>query len=99
MLRHHPAQRIRLVGPEAGDLHGDLDHLFLKEDHPVSFAQNLLQLRVDVANGLLPLPPGDVGLHHIALDRARPDERHARHHILDLIGPQACLERALRWAL
>src|SRR5215207_7305524 len=81
--RHRLAQLVRLFGAELGRIERDLHRLLLEDRHAERTAEDLLQLirlavlRIGAGEGhrLLARPPLEIGMNHVALDRAWPDDR------------------------
>ena len=103
--RHRPAQAVRLGGGESRRRDRDLHRLFLEQGHAEGSAQHLLQLiristrRSGEIRRLLALPPPQVWVHHIPLDRPRPDNRHLDHQIIEGAGAEPWQHVHLRPAL
>ncbi len=107
--RHRPAQPVGLLGREAGADDGDLHRLFLEKRHAEGFFQDLAQRVRGVFDRLLAAAAAQVGVHHVALDRPRPDDRDLDHQIVELcrlearqhghLGPTFDLEHAQRIGL
>jgi len=89
--RHGPAQPIGLRRREAGGGNGDLHGLLLEQRHPERPFQDGLELGLRIANRpplLHQLAVLQVGMHHIALDRPRSDDRHLDHQVVEDPGFQ-----------
>ena len=105
--RHGVAQRIGFVRREQGRLHGDAHRLFLEERHAKRLFQHLAQfVRRPVFRGgrgidhlLQPVAAAQIGMHHVALDRARPHDRHLDHQVVEGARLQARQHVHLRPAL
>ena len=89
--RHGLAQLVRLRGAELGRVDGDLHRLFLEDRNPLGPPQNALEFvrimlrpRLGVDDLFLPAPPPEVGMNHVALDRARADDGDLDHEIVEL---------------
>ena len=112
---HGPAQAIGLLAGELGRDHGDLHRLLLEQGHAQGLAQHIGQfVRIGgrarhgeaIAARSVPRlmgpplqPPLQIGVHHLALDRAGPDDGDLHHQIVELHRPQARQHRHLRPAL
>ena len=104
---HGVAQRIGLVRREPGRLHGDAHRLFLEERHAERLLQHLAQLvrgpvlrrRRRIDHLLQPVPPAQIGMHHVALDRAGAHDRHLDHQVVEGARLQARQHVHLRPAL
>ena len=59
---------------EAGRDHRDLHRLFLKERHAERLPKNLLQCRLWKFDRLPAFAPAEIRVHHVALNRARPND-------------------------
>ena len=68
------------------DLVKDLDDLFLVDDDPVGFFQNLLELREIVGDLALARAAGDVIVDHAALNRSGPVKGIQRREVGEAIG-------------
>ena len=91
--RHGAAQAIGLGIGETGRGDGQLHRLFLEQRHAERLAQNLAQFIGIVARSgqidrLLAVAAAQIGMDHVALDRARPDDRHLDHQIVEVARPQ-----------
>ena len=97
--RHRAAQRVGLAGGEVGRQHGDLHHLLLEDRHaPGSHERGLEFLgAVDLALGQRAVL--QVRMHHAALDRAGPHDRHFDHQVVVAARLQARQHAHLRAAL
>ena len=63
--------------------------LFLENRHAEGARQHGVDRRRNLLDALLLLPPLQVGMHHVALDRPRPDQRHFDHQIVEAARLQA----------
>ena len=77
------AQLVGLAGREAGADDRDPHRLLLEQRHAEGLAEHLLQLGLGIDDGLQPFAPAQIGMHHVALDRARPDDRHLDHQVVE----------------
>ena len=96
---HGPAQLVRLAGREAGALDRHPHGLFLEERRAQGLSQHLLQLRLGEGHRLLALAAAKIGMDHVALDRARPYDRHLDHQVVERPRLQARQHGHLRPAL
>ena len=87
--RHGASQAIGLAGGKSRRKNGDLHHLFLEHWHAQGAPQRLPQCLTRVNHRLLALAPVQVGMHHAALDRAGPHNRHLDHQVIKTLGPQS----------
>ena len=82
--RERAAQAVRLIGGEIRAHDGDLHRLFLKQRH----AQRLAQHRAEFVRGeghlLLSVAAADIGVDHVALNGAGPDDRDLDHQIIEI---------------
>ena len=98
LAAHRAPQALCLAHREAGERDRDVEHLILEDDDAERRAQRLAQRlvvdRVDERRILAqPLAVLDVGMHRLALDRPRPDERDLHGEVVDVLGlrPQEAL--------
>ena len=84
--RHGAAQLVGLAGGEAGAFDGDPHRLLLEQRHAEGLAEHLLELGRRIVDRLRALAPAQVGMHHVALDRAGPDDRDLDDEIVE--GPR-----------
>ena len=77
------AQRIGLGRGETGPDNCDLHCLFLKQGHAQGLAQHSAQRIRGKLHRLLPIAAANEGMHHIALNRPRSDDRHLDHQIIE----------------
>ena len=98
--RHRAAQLVGFIGAEPGSRHGDLHHLLLKNRHPQRArecrTQALVRVRLPGQAAAFFLAPLQIRMHHIPLDRARPDNRHLDHQVVITAGLQARQHAHLR---
>ncbi|GBF26180.1 hypothetical protein MnTg02_01217 [bacterium MnTg02] len=79
---HGVAQLIDFLGAEFSGDHGELHGLLLEERHALGFAEHRAELiRGSVLRGgggivlrLQPVAAAQIGMHHVALNRPRPDD-------------------------
>ena len=104
---HGPAQPVRLLGRELGGLDRDPHRLLLEQGHAFGLAEHALELvlrpvlrgRARVEDLLLALAAAQIGVHHVALDRPRPDDRHLDDEVVERLGLEARQHRHLCPAL
>ena len=101
---HRPPQPFRLPHAEPCQRHRHLQHLVLEDDDAERFPERLLQERM-VGRRLVrrvfpqPLPPLDVRMDGLALDRPRPHEGDLHHDVVERLGPGSEDRLHLRAAL
>ncbi|GAV36889.1 hypothetical protein ROTAS13_04578 [Roseomonas sp. TAS13] len=81
-----------LVGPglaEPGGGDGELHRLFLEKRHAEGLVQDAPQLLGGIGHVLRVGAAVQIGMHHVALDRAGPHDRHLDHQVVELPGAQA----------
>ena len=85
MTGHGAAETIGASGFHPGDVHRDLDDLLLVEDHAQRVLEDGFEQRMRIRDLLASLFAADVRMDGVALDRARPDDRHFDHQVVE--GP------------
>ena len=83
--RHGPPQLVCLTGRKTGTFNGKPHRMLLKERHAERLFQNLFECGVFVLDCLTfgqLLAPFEVGMHHIALNGPRADDRHLNDEIV-----------------
>src|SRR5690348_10727042 len=89
--RHGPAQSIGFIRCEAGSDDRELHRLFLEERYAHRLAQNLFEFvgravfrrwRRKVYR-LYARTPAQIGMHHVALDRTGPHDRHLNDEVVE----------------
>ncbi len=95
---HRAAQFVGLVGAEVCRIHGQLHHLLLEQRHAERAFQYVPESRRRILDCLFTVPAPQVGMHHVALDRARPHDRHLNHQIVEIRRPVPRQHRHLRAA-
>ena len=93
---HGAAELIRLVGRELRRHDGQPHRLFLEQRHAQRLAQHLAQLVgravlggwLRVVGRLQPLFATQIGMDHVALDRAGANDRHLDHQVVELLRLQ-----------
>ena len=104
---HGAAQRVRLVRRELCRLHGEAHRLLLEQRHAEGFFEHPAQLvgRAVLGRGrgvdhlLQPVAAAQVGMHHVALDRAGAHDRHLDHQVVEAAGLEPRQHVHLRPAL
>ena len=97
--RHGAAQLVGLARREAAGDDGDLHRLLLEQRHAERLAEDRLAAPgFGILGLLLPLPAPQIGMHHVALDRAGPHDRHLDDEIVEFARPQPRQHRHLRAA-
>ena len=81
------AQPVGLVGGEAGADDGDLHRLLLEERHAEGLAEHLAERVGGERDLLLAAAAAQVGVHHVALDRAGADDRHLDDEVVEAARP------------
>ena len=97
--RHGAAELVGLAGGEAGAVDRDPHRLLLEQRHAERLAEHLLQLGLGIDDRLLALAPAQIGVDHVALDRAGPDDRDLDHQIVEGARLDPRQHRHLRPAL
>ena len=92
---HRTAQLVGLARRETRGDDGELHHLFLEDRHAEGALQHLLDRRARVGHRLLAVAAAQVRMHHLALDRTRPHDRHLDDEIVVIARPQARQHRHL----
>ena len=87
--RHGAAQLVRAGGGEAGGDDGDPHRLFLEQRHAERLAQHAAQFLGGVVHRFLPVPATQIGVHHVALDRAGAHDRDLDHQVVECARAQA----------
>ena len=88
---HGAAQRVRFVRRELRRLHGEPHRLLLEERHTEGFLEHPTQLvrgavlgrRRRIDHLLQPVAAAQVGMHHVALDRAGAHDRDLDHQVVE----------------
>ena len=83
---HGAAQFFGLAAGESGRDHRHAQQLLLKQRHAQRALQHRLERGVQAIRLFPPLPPVQIRMHHLAHDRAGPDDRHLHH---DVVKPLA----------
>ena len=82
---HRPPEPVRFGRGEAADLDGDPHDLLLVEDHAHRILEDRLQARMEVGHRLEALLAAQERVDGVALDRARPDDRHLDHEVVEAL--------------
>ena len=94
--RHGAAQLIGLASGKAGTDNGDLHRLFLKQRHAKgSFKYPAERVR-RVAHFFQASAAAQIGVHHVALDRARANDCHLHHKVVEAARLKTRQHRHLR---
>ena len=96
---HGAAQFLGLAAREAGGDHGHAQQLLLKQRHAQRALQHRLERRVQTIRRFPALPPVQIRMHHLADDRAGPDDGHLHHDVVKSPRLHARQARHLRAAL
>ena len=94
--RHRTTQLVGLAGRVAGRDDGQLHHLLLEQRHAQRALEHLAKRFRGIGHRLLAVPPAQVGMHHVALDRTRAHDRHLDHQVVERARLQARQHRHLR---
>ena len=97
--RHGAAQLVGFARREAAGDDGDLHRLFLEQRHAQRLAEDGFELLGGIRDRLESLPAAQIGMHHVALDRARPHDRDLDDEIVELLRLEPRQHRHLRAAL
>src|SRR6185503_6287733 len=93
--RHRPAQAVRLTARETRCDDGQLHHLLLEDRHAERALEDAFDLGAWVGHRLLPAPPAQVRVNHVALDRAGSDDRYLDHEVVIALGSEPRQHRHL----
>ena len=94
-----PSELLGLGRREAGGDHRHFQELLLEERHAERAPQDRLEARMRIGHGLAAAPAPDVGMDHVAHDRAGTDDRHLHDEVVEPLGPDARERRHLGAAL
>ena len=97
--RHASSELVGLARGKTRACDGDAHRLFLEQRHAQGLAEHFLQLGLGIDHRLLALAPAEIRMHHIALDRTRPDDRHFDDEIVKSARLDPRQHRHLRAAL
>src|SRR5258707_14198180 len=81
---HGAAELVCLSGGEACTFDRDAHGLFLEQRHSKRLAEHALKLRLGIDDRLLALAASQIGMDHVALHRARPDDRDPDEKTIEL---------------
>jgi len=96
--RHRAAQLVGFSRREAAGDDGDLHRLFLEQGDAEGLVEDGFKLFRRVGYLLESLPAAQIGMHHVALDRARPHDRDFDDEIVKFVWPETRQHRHLRAA-
>ena len=82
MKTERAPQFFRFVAGKIRHDHRDLQHLFLKQRDAERSFQDRLQPLIEIRDRFFPGAPRQIRMHHVALDRTRPDDRDFDHDIV-----------------
>jgi hypothetical protein len=94
--RHAAPEPVGFTRGKAGTFDRDAHRLFLKQRHTERLAEHPFQLRFRIRDRLDLFPPAQIGMHHVALDRAGAHDRHFDDQIVEGFGLNARQHRHLR---
>ncbi len=90
---HGPAQPVRFLAGEIRRSDGEVHRLLLEDRHAECLAQHVAQLVRVMRRGrrrelgrFLAAAAAQIGMHHVAFDRARAHDRHLHHEIVEFPG-------------
>ena len=92
---HRATQLVGLAGRKASGVDGDLHRLFLEQRHATGPFQDRLKHRARVVDLLQAHAATQIGMHHVALDGAGPDDRDLDDEIVEFPRFQARQHRHL----
>ena len=84
---HRTSQAIGLSRGKACSDHRQFDDLFLEDRHSQRALEHLTDCFAGVSDLLFTVTPPQVGMHHVALDRARPDDGNLDDQIIKTAWP------------
>src|SRR5690606_1338447 len=99
LVAHGTTKVVGLASGEAGARDGHLHPLLLEQGYAERALEDRLQLRMWVGDLLLSRTATEVGVHHVALDGTRTDERDLHHQVVEAARLQARQRVHLRAAL
>src|SRR5262245_22337237 len=82
---HRTAQLVGFAWREAGGDDCQPHCLFLKQEYAKGLLQHLSDLIVRINDISILIAPTQIGMHHISLNRPRPDDGHLDHQVVKLI--------------
>ncbi len=89
-------QLLRLTAAEPRRDHRHPQQLFLKQRNAERALEDRLQRRMRIRHGLVAAPPPQIGMHHVADDRSRPDDRHFDDDVVEGLRLEPRQRRHLR---
>src|SRR5215831_15300757 len=92
---HGAAKLVCLSGCEARTFDCDAHRLLLEQRHAQRLAKHAFKLRLGIDDLLLALPASQIGMDHVALDRAWPHDRDLDDKIIEGAGLYARQHRHL----
>ena len=96
---HRAAEHVSGRGREPRGGNGHPKDLLLEEDHAERLFEDRLEQGMCVGDRLAALPAADVRVHHVPLQRARPDDRDLDDDVREVPRPHARQGLRLRTAL
>ena len=93
---HRPSQPVRLAGREPRRDDRELHHLLLEDGYAEGAFQYAAHPGARVHDRLEAGAAAQERVHHLALDRARPDDGHLDHQVVEVTRPEARQHRHLR---
>ena len=99
MKTERTPQLFRFVAGKIGHDHGDLEHLLLKQRDAERAAEHRFEPRIEICDWLATGAPRQIRMHHIALNRSRPNDRDFDHNIVKTFWFHPRQRRHLRPAL
>ena len=96
--RHAAPELVGLARREPRALDGDAHRLLLEERDAKRLAEHALEFRFGVVDRLLAFAPAQIRMHHVALDRPRPDDRDLDDEVVEGARLDARQHRHLRAA-
>ena len=99
MEAERASQFLRFCAGKIGHDHRDLQHLLLKKRHAYRALEHRLQALVEISDRLLARAPREIRMHHVALDRSRPNDRDLDDDVVKTFRLHPRQRRHLRAAL
>ena len=81
--RHAAPELVGLARREPGALDGDAHRLLLEQRHAKRLAEHALEFRFGIVDRLHAFAPAQIRMHHVALDRPRPDDRDLDDEVIE----------------
>ena len=91
-----PRQRRRFLDGRRVEQQVALHRLLLEDRHAQRAFEHAAHRRGRIGDRLLALPPPQIGMDHVALDRPRPHDGDLDHQVVEAARPQARQHRHLR---